>query len=392
VTAPDQAPAPATTAPRAWPPRGRFTDELLRPFILLTVIALTSVELTDNPVALPALAVGVFVPVAVITVGGLFWWHRLSQPVSTTVVCGYVVCAAVLFPLAPGTAAPAFAFVATLMAGEQLAVRRWAITVGVVAAVICAAGAWYVGHAHLQPDEWSWWVALSVGLPVSVGIARRDRDNALRNAELATTEAQRAAESEAREAALVERGRIAREIHDVLAHSLSGIALQLEMANALHERGRDDEADSAVRSARALAVDSITETRRAIHALREDTLPLDETLRLMATGESVPFEVLGTPGPTPVATAQAVIRTAQEALTNATRHAPGAARTMVLTFAEHAVALTVTNAVCGTKPDTAGGGGMGLVGMRERAALLGGTLHAGPTGDGGWQVGLEVPR
>jgi signal transduction histidine kinase len=403
ATDPDRAVATADPTRPATPPAGpgalrtRFADEMLRPFVLLTVVALTAVEFTTNPVVAPALAVGLFVAVAVLGLSSL-GWTRLSQPLRLTLLCAYVLCAAALFPLAPSTAAPAFPFIASLLAGEKLTSRRPAIAVGCLNSVSCATAAWIAGHAHL-PDQWSWWVALAVGLPVSVGIARRDHQDALLSAQRAAEEAQRATESEARAAALVERGRIAREIHDVLAHSLSGIALQLDMAGALHDKGRDDEAHSAVRRARALAVGSINETRMAINALREDTLPLGETLRLMAEGESVPFEVLGTPGRVSVGTAQAVIRTAQEALTNAAKHAPGAARTMTLAFTDDIVSLTVANGPCQAPhpADTAGGTGMGLVGMRERTALLGGTLRAGPTVDdaavgGGWSVELEVPK
>ena len=226
-------------------------------------------------------------------------------------------------------------------------------------------------------------VAVALTGPVAVaalvslfGIARQD--------------AKRARRSEARAAALVERSRIAREIHDVLGHSLSGIALQLATADALHVNGRNEEANHAVQRARALAVSSITETKRAVHALREDTLPLPETLRLLATGSEAVFEVLGAPGPVPVESAQTVVRVAQEALTNAARHAPDAARSVSLAFGQR-LRLTIHNGRTNrTAQDS--GAGMGLVGMRERAALLGGTLHAAPDPTGGWTVELELPR
>jgi signal transduction histidine kinase len=240
---------------------------------------------------------------------------------------------------------------------------------------------------------WPWWLSPVVAVPVFAGIAERDRAQARRSAERATAEAERASESEAREAALLERARIAREIHDVLGHSLSGIAIQLDMADALHSGGREAEANLATRRARALAVGSITETRRAIQALREDTLPLTETLRLLALAEGVPFEVGGEAGPVAVETAQTVIRVAQEALTNSVKYASGGPRTMKLDFTGDSVALTVTNGpgAAAGPAEIAGGTGMGLVGMRERAALLGGTLRAGPAGTG-WSVELEVPK
>jgi signal transduction histidine kinase len=90
-----------------------------------------------------------------------------------------------------------------------------------------------------------------------------------------------------------------------------------------------------------------------------------------------------------------MVRAAQEALTNAAKHAPGADRDLRLGFSPERTTLTVVNgpARAGVEPGVSGGTGMGLLGMRERAALLGGTLRAGPspTGDG-WTVELEIPR
>jgi signal transduction histidine kinase len=237
-------------------------------------------------------------------------------------------------------------------------------------------------------------VGLTVALPVNIGISRRDRRAALRSAQLAAEEAQRATASEAREAALIERGRIAREIHDILGHSLSGIAMQLDMADALRDSGREEESVAAIRRARALAVDSISETRRAVHALREDTLPLPETLRRLADNNSVEFTVTGEAGTVGAEATHSILRCAQEALTNATKYAPGAKRSMHLAFTIDRVELTVRNGPATAPPraELVGGTGVGLVGMRERAALLGGTLLAEPTPEGGWTVELELPR
>ena len=242
-------------------------------------------------------------------------------------------------------------------------------------------------------DQWPWWLSLTIALPVYIGTSVRDRDEALRSAQQAAEQAKRAADSEAREAALQERGRIAREIHDVLGHSLSGIALQLDMADALRERGHDDEAAAAVRRARTLAVDSINETRRAVHALREDTLPLTETIRQLAEHSDVEFTLTGLPRTLGADATHTLLRAAQEALTNATKYAPDAARAITLAFADRATTLTVTNGPAGAcRSELADGTGMGLVGMRERVALLGGTVQAGPTQAGGWTVELEIPQ
>ena len=180
----------------------------------------------------------------------------------------------------------------------------------------------------------------------------------------------------------------------MLGHSLSGIALQLDMADALRDNGRDKEATAAIRRARALAVDSISETRRAVHALREDTLPLPETLRQLAEHNAVDFAITGEIGTVGADATHTMVRAAQEALTNAAKYAPDAARTMCLAFTADRVTLTVRNgpATEARRTDLAGGTGVGLIGMRERAALLGGNLQAEPTREGGWTVELELPR
>jgi signal transduction histidine kinase len=375
------------------PLQARFTDELIRPFVTITTIVVTAVQLPDRRLFAPVVAVVLFVVVSMLAVATLFPWSRLSQPVQVVLLGSYAVLASTLLPFARTTdTAAVFAFLACAVAGGKLASRRAAVGVAVTGSVTAATMVWLVGRFYPAAPEWPWWLALSVGLPVYIGISQRDRLDALLGARRAAAEAERASASEAREAALVERGRIAREIHDVLGHSLSGIALQLDMADALRDSGRGDEAILAVRRARALAVDSITETRRAVQALREDTLPLPETLRRMADCDGVDFELRGTPVPVGVEIAHTVVRAAQESLTNTVKHAPGSSRRMALDFTGRAVTLTVANGP-GTatgSAEFAGGTGMGLVGMRERAALLGGTLRAGPAGTG-WIVELELP-
>lgn len=359
----------------------RLTEELWRPFLFLGLIAVLVVQWPSRPIALPPVALALFVVAGVISLATLFPWPEMPVRWLFAAMLGYMLVSALLLPLAQSTAAPVFAFAAAGIAGERLPSARLAFTVAVTGGIVSVAGTLLVNVVHPMGSQW--WVGLLVPAPVFAGVARRAREDAV-------VAAQRAGESEAREAALLERGRIAREIHDVLGHSLSGIAMQLDMADALHGKGRDDEANAAVRRARALAVDSISDTRRAIEALREDTLPLERTLALLATNEAVPFSVEGSPVPLPAEVTHAVLRAAQEALVNAAKHAAGAERAMALRFAPDRVGLTVTNGPGAGAPRQAAGGGMGLVGMRERIALVGGTVRAGPCGDG-WKVELEVP-
>ncbi|MFB7493116.1 sensor histidine kinase [Streptomyces sp. NPDC056161] len=388
-----------TPADEAWGP-ARFADELIRPFLTVTAIAVTAVEFPGARLIAPPLATVVFAAVALCALGTLLPWTRLPSAARTVLCTAYVVLAAVLLPLAQTTLAPLFAFLACGVAGGKLSSRRAALGVAVTGSLSCAVAVAVTDRVAPGPGEWVWWLALTVGFPVYIGMSNRDREEAVVNARRAAAEAERAAESEARNAALGERGRIAREIHDVLSHSLSGIALQLDMADALTEEGRAEQAAVAIRRARSMAVESIAETRRAVHALREDTVPLPETLRLMAQGAADPveFTLSGEAADVRVESAQTVIRVAQEALTNAVKYAPGAACQVRLEFRPETVLLSVTNgpAPGGPPGEEARGTGMGLVGMRERAALLGGTLNAGPdpgSGSGqGWTVRLEVPR
>ncbi|MFF0143829.1 sensor histidine kinase [Amycolatopsis sulphurea] len=227
----------------------------------------------------------------------------------------------------------------------------------------------------------------------NIGMSRQDRRDALTNAERAAVEAQRAAASEAREAALLERNRIARELHDVLGHSLTGIAMQLDLADALATRGRSEEANSVVLRTRSIAVDSVTQMRAAVLALRDDSQSLSEALKTLADNEAVPFTCTGEARPATPDVTHALLRATQEALANAAKHAPGATRRIDLGYTADAVHLVVTNsaAATGHTPADRGWTGLGLTAMRERIAVLGGTVRACPTDSGGWAVEARIP-
>ncbi len=196
---------------------------------------------------------------------------------------------------------------------------------------------------------------------------------------------------------LAERSHIAREIHDVLAHSLSAQLVHLEGARLLIVGGRTDEALERVERARGLARSGLEETRRALATLRGDIPPIDEVLQELAGEHRTLADarcevgIDGHPGELPPKAGLAVIRTAQEALTNVRKHAPGADVAITLRRDGGWCELDVTD-TGGTErpgPLAESGGGYGLVGMRERAELIGGTLEAGPAGDG-FRVLLRV--
>ncbi|MFF0742319.1 sensor histidine kinase [Streptomyces sp. NPDC004111] len=211
---------------------------------------------------------------------------------------------------------------------------------------------------------------------------------------LAQERAARVAEAET--AALAERARIAREIHDVLAHSLSAQMVHLEAARLLIEREpqgpfRDSVLERVV-AARGMAREGLAETRQALSALRGDMAPVEDYLRELATADRSEVQVVGEPRQLKAEASQAVRRVAQEALTNVRKHAPGAAVRLVLTYGPDEVGLEVRDSGgSGARGElSATGAGYGLLGMRERAELLGGTLEAGPEGKG-FAVRLRMP-
>lgn len=283
--------------------------------------------------------------------------------------------------------APAFAFVIAMHVGirfeARLAVSLTALSAGIAMVLLLGAD---------DPDAWPWWTTVFLFGTVLGGIARRNREQTLEVARQVVEQTHLAAASEARAQTLAERARVAREIHDVLAHSLSGVNMQLSLADALFEAGRVDDGRDAVRRSRALVVDGLNEARRAVQALREDTIDLVPTLERMVGGEHESLEVVGSPVALPADRTVAVVRTAQEALTNARRHAPGAPIRLLLSYdgPPGVVRLDVLNGPSSAAPSSEGSG-MGLVGMRERAALVGAIVSAGPAEDGGWRVRLDVP-
>lgn len=204
-----------------------------------------------------------------------------------------------------------------------------------------------------------------------------------RTDELAET---RAAHAEA--AALAERGRVARELHDVLAHSLSALALQLEGARLLAQSKQSDpEVVESLQRAHHLATNGLTEARQAISTLRGEDLPAIEDLAAAFPGATL--HVTGTPREPSSEAKLALYRTAQEALTNVRRHSRAPDHVDIrLDFAPDGTTLTVQDH--GDAAATINGSGYGLTGMRERAELLGGRLNAGPTNDG-FRVELWLP-
>jgi signal transduction histidine kinase len=241
-----------------------------------------------------------------------------------------------------------------------------------------------------------------------------DQTRRRRLSQLALAEqAERSELEKARRALLEERTRIAREMHDVVAHHMSMIAVQAETApyriDAMPEPERGEFAAIAVAAREAL-----NDMRRLLGVLRSEsgaplTAPqpgLADIPELVAAAQRAGVVVrldaaeapAGAPVP-PAAVALATYRIVQEALANAARHAPGAATTVEPRPGAASLTVRVTNgpSPVQTRPGSSRGAGAtaaaghGLTGMRERARLLGGDFSANPTPDGGFQVTAAIP-
>jgi signal transduction histidine kinase len=235
--------------------------------------------------------------------------------------------------------------------------------------------------------------ALLAGVALA-GRYRRAYQTQTEQAQALLAETRRARFEAERAAAWTERSRIAREIHDVLAHSLSALGIQLQATEVtLSERQDIAGALRSLASARRLVDEGLTETRRAVRALRSDAPPLPQALAALVDGRSDALTIVGDPYPLSPAVGLALLRVAQEAMTNAVKHADGKPVAILLEYNDDRVELRVENPLADNAvvehADAAGG--YGLAGMHERLRLLDGELQAGPMGDR-WVVRARVTR
>ncbi|GAA4056309.1 sensor histidine kinase [Streptomyces shaanxiensis] len=194
-----------------------------------------------------------------------------------------------------------------------------------------------------------------------------------------------------------ERAQLAREMHDVVSHQVSLIAVR---AGALQVAAKDADAKEAARTIRSLSVTTLDELRTMVTLLRASggksteltPQPTLADLRKLVESSGTHTELTGELPPTVGTPAQrALYRTVQEALTNVRKHAPGANARVELWQDGDGIGVTVTNTPP-TRPSLSlPGSQQGLVGLRERAEILHGTLDAGPTAQGGYRVRLWVP-
>lgn len=308
--------------------------------------------------------------------------------------------------------------------------RRWPLAtylIGVGAAVAYLAlryPGWpiYVGAglaliAYLSATGWAGWpAALAGGVALGLAEGRPEGWQAVRMVTVfvswlaiaaftayAAEARRRRAEELARHRVVEERLRIAREMHDVLSHSLATISLQSGTGLRLF-RTRPAEAEAALEAIRRVSVDALGQARAALAAIREpvDGAPpeaagldgLDALLgSVRSTGLVVHASVaLGGEGRVPPAIATAAYRVVQESLTNVMRHAgPGAEATVAVTRERGEIVVEVADTGSGAGAPPAATPGHGVIGMRERVLGLGGRFSAGPAPGGGYRVSARLP-
>ncbi|MFE0137600.1 sensor histidine kinase [Streptomyces sp. NPDC059037] len=265
------------------------------------------------------------------------------------------------------------------------ALERLPLAAGVACVIVSLSA-----FAVYNTDNWLVTGLIVVGLALAGYTLRLDAEaRGSTQRMLAQERAARVAEAET--AALAERARIAREIHDVLAHSLSAQLVHLEAARLLieGEATREQILDRVV-AARSMAREGLAETRQALSALRGELTPVEDFLRELVASDGASVAVTGARRALPAEASQAVRRVAQEAVTNVRKHAPGAKVTVLLDYGEGEVTLDIRDSGAPPGELATSGAGYGLLGMRERAELLGGSLMAGP-GEEGFVVTLKVP-
>jgi signal transduction histidine kinase len=318
---------------------------------------------------------------------------RHSRPVAATLVGSAVW-------LIPTDGYLYLGYVAALLLYYALAVEvDDARVVAAITVLGCALGALTVWLRHDILGE-LFGSVLVVVAPVAVGrIVRREREQQRRLEDL-TLHLERERERGARAAVAEERARIARELHDVVAHGVSVIAIQSDAAEAALERD-PSLAGPPLRAIRGSARDALTEMRRLLGVLRSDedgseTTPqpgLAQLPELVArAGVPVTLEVSGEPRSLPAGIDISAYRIVQEALTNVHKHAGAVPTTVRVAWSDGALELEVRDRGPGVNGNGSSDGGHGLIGMRERVRLLGGELRTGPAAGGGFEVRAVLPH
>ncbi|GAA1042860.1 histidine kinase [Virgisporangium ochraceum] len=284
-------------------------------------------------------------------------------------------------------------------------VLPWLLRFSVAATVVSTLATLFLAENFALGAAVGVTLTLILVVPVVTSVpVRRWRERAERERERAE-QITRLAELSRRQALAEERARMARELHDVVANHLSAVAIHATAAQALVSAD-DPKLVDILGVIRENSVQGLAEMRRMVEVLREPgdlvlAQGLAEALPRLAAAAAhvqVTVEQVGEPRPLPPDVDHAAYRIVQESLTNAGKHAPGGTAAVRLEYLPSSVVVTVDSSALVASPPPVDGAGMGLVGMRERVALLGGEFSAGPmaidsVGSCGraWRVRAELP-
>jgi signal transduction histidine kinase len=252
----------------------------------------------------------------------------------------------------------------------------------------------------VTPGELLGSIALAA-VPVAIGDAFRVRRELTAEAEARAARLEELHELEVAGAVNEEWLRIARDVHDVVGHHLSAISIQAGVGEQMLGEGDTDDVGLALRTIRRSAATALAETKRLLGLVRESErrapgLAGHEEIERLARGIEqgdlkVTVRTIGEERPLEGIVGDCAYRVVQEALTNVSRHAGARHAVVELRDGVAGLELAVEDDGVGGAPDEGGGRGQGLMGMRERVAVAGGTLELGPRPDGGWRIRAELP-
>ncbi len=295
-----------------------------------------------------------------------------------------------------------FFTLALIVPAHAFAAGRYDARWGGVAAFACLAGAW--DSAALIDGESPVPALLLTGAGWGAGRALREREDVARRLAERASELEEEREAHASLAVRYERARIASELHDIVAHAISVMVVQAGAGQRLAAQDPElagEAFDAIAAAAREAEEDmgrlvALLGDERATGAAPDVALVEELVARAAGSGLDVRLRLEGDRENLRPELGQAAYRVVQEGLTNALRYASGAGVTVLVRGEREAVVVEVENEPPGpTGPDAAlagAGTGNGLTGLRERLAAVGGTLEAGPTTAGGWNLSARLPR
>jgi signal transduction histidine kinase len=364
--------------------------------LAVTVLGQSEVWLRDDVQPRPAAAV------CELVLGAVLAFRRVA-PTTTVVV---VAVASTVEALAGvPLQSPLNPIIASVIAAYSLfvhATARRAVTGG---ALLLAAIATQSASQHQELGNFAWAVVLMAGV-AAVGWTVRSRTQRVDHLEQEALDLERAREEQARQAIAQERARIARELHDVVSHSISVIAIQAQAVQRRLGPGHEKEVED-LRAVESTARQAMVEMRRLLGVLRADgeSLPLAPQPglsqlpalvdRATKAGLRVEVTTTGTPEPLPAGLDLTAYRVVQEALTNTLKHASARTASVALGYAPGELRLTVEDDgrghADGVGAAPSPGRGHGLIGMAERVSFYGGRLHTGPLDGRGFRVDVRLP-